>query len=201
MNIYCETNFILEIVFAQEQANYCKNIITLCKKNKLHIIIPAYSFAEAIYRIESQIKLQENFKKELNSQINHFSRTPQYTQQIKNFRKLDTFLTQNKEELKSRFEKCRADMVSNAEIIPLDSNTLKTTKSVETEYDLTFQDSIIFTSILSHLQQNSNMPSSFLNRNAKDFNTLEIKSKLNPLNCKIFTDFEKAFHYISSKIK
>ncbi len=201
MNIYCETNFILEIVFAQEQANYCKNIITLCKKNKVHIIIPAYSFAEAIYRIESQTILQENFKKNLNSQTNHFSRTSQYTQQIKNFRKLDTFLTQNKEELKSRFEKCRKDLVNNAEIIPLDDDTLKTTKSVESEYDLTFQDSIIFTSILSHLQQNNTVPSCFLNRNAKDFNTAEIKSKLALLNCKLIPSFEHGFSFISSQIQ
>ncbi len=200
MNIYCETNFILEIVFSQEQANYCKNIIALCKKHKAHIIIPAYSFAEATYRIESQTKLQENFKKELNSQTNHFSRTLQYTQQIKNFRKLDTFLTQNKEELKNRFEKCRKDLVYNAEIIPFDDHILKTTKSVEVEYDLTFQDSIIFTSILSHLQQNSNVPSCFLNRNNKDFDTLEIKSKLISLNCKLFTNFENAFKFIDSQI-
>jgi hypothetical protein len=201
MNIYCETNFILEIVFAQEQANYCKNIITLCKKNKVHIIIPAYSFAEAIYRIESQIKLQENFKNELNSQTNHFSRTSQYTQQIKNFRKLDTFLTKNKEELKNRFEKCRKVFMENAKIIPFDDYTLKTTKSVEVEYDLTFQDSTIFTSILSHLQQNNTLPSCFLNRNNKDFNTPEIKSKLTSLNCKLFTNFENAFKFIDSQIQ
>jgi PIN domain len=201
MNIYCETNFILEIIFAQEQADFCKSIMTLCKKNKVNIIIPAYSFAEAIYRIESQTKLQENFKKELNSQTNHFSRTSQYTQQIKNFRKLDTFLTKNKEELNSRFEKCRKFLVENAKIIPFDHDILETTKSVQAEYDLTFQDSIIFTSILSYLQQNSTVPSCFLNRNAKDFDTTEIKSKLTSLNCKLFTNFENAFKFIDNQIQ
>jgi PIN domain len=205
MNIYCETNFILEIVFSQEQATYCENIISLCNENKVNLILPAYSFAEAIYRVEKQKKLQADFKDELDPHIKHFSRTIKYNQQneqqIQKFKDLEKFLIQNNEELKIRFEKYRADLVGIAEILPLDSNTLATAETFQAEYDLTFQDSIIFTSIFSHLQQNSAVSSCFLNRNNKDFNTLEIKSKLTPLNCTMIPSFEHGSKFIDSQIK
>jgi predicted nucleic acid-binding protein len=205
MNIYCETNFILEIVFSQEQATYCENIISLCKANKVNLIIPAYSFAEAIYRLEKQISLQDSFIEDLDPHIKHFSRTVNYNQQneqqIQKFKDLEIFLRKNKEELKSRFEKCRNDLVSDAEIIPLDSHSLITAESFQTEYTLSLQDSIIFASTLSHLEQNNTASSCFLNRNASDFNTKEIKSKLEPLNCKLITSFEHGFSYISNEIK
>jgi predicted nucleic acid-binding protein len=205
MNIYCETNFILEIVFSQEQATYCENIISLCKANKVNLIIPAYSFAEAIYRLEKQISLQDSFIEDLDPHIKHFSRTVNYNQQneqqIQKFKDLEIFLRKNKEELKSRFEKCRNDLVSGAEIIPLDSHSLITAESFQTEYTLSLQDSIIFASTLSHLEQNNTASSCFLNRNASDFNTKEIKSKLEPLNCKLITSFEHGFRYISNEVK
>ncbi len=205
MNIYCETNFILEIVFSQEQATYCENIISLCKANKLNLIIPAYSFAESIYRLEKQISLQDSFIEDLDPQIKHFSRTVNYNQQneqqIQKFKDLEIFLRKNKEELKSRFEKCRNDLMSGAEIIPLDNESLSIAESFQAEYTLSFQDSIIFASTVSHLQQNNSTPSCFLNRNANDFNTREIKSKLELLNCRLITNFKNGFSYISNEIK
>lgn len=201
MNIYCETNFILEIVFAQEESIYCEKLISLCQRKKIRIILPSYSFAESIYRLENQIKLQNNFQKDLNSQITHFSRNSRNIQQIKTFSELDTFLNKNTEDSTKRLEECRKVLTKNAELISFDENVLKKVNSVKSKYDLTLQDAIIFTSILSHLQQNKASQSCFLNRNAKDFSTSEIKTKLKSLNCKLIPSFEDGLKFIDSQIK
>jgi predicted nucleic acid-binding protein len=201
MNIYCETNFFLEIVFSQEQSKYCEKIISLGEKKKIKIIIPAYSFAEALYKLEAQRKKRESFQRELNSQISQLAQTSQYNSQITNFRTLDTFLTQNIEEEKKRFEKCRKSLTKIAEIIAFDALTIEKAKPTATKYDLTLQDAIIFSSILNHLRQNNVSQNCFLNRNSKDFSQPSIVKRLKTLNCKFFADFEKAYNFIDSQIK
>lgn len=201
MNIYSETNFFLEIVFSQEQSKFCEKIISLARKKKIKLIIPAYSFAEALYKLEAQRKKRENFQRELNSQISQIAQTIRYNSQITNFRVLDTFLTQNIEEEKKRSEKCRKSLTKIAEIIAFDAQTIEKAKPIAANYDLTLQDAIVFTSILTHLQQNKATKNCFLNRNSKDFSQPSIVKRLKTLNCKFFADFEKVYNYINSQIK
>lgn len=201
MNIYCETNFFLEVVFLHEQSKYCEKIISLCRKEKANLIIPAYSFAEALYRLEAQRKDRESFRERLIFQLSQLTRTKKYNSQIKNFRALDTFLTQNIEEEKKRFEKYRKLLTKIAEIIVFDAQTIENARQIEKKYNLTLQDAIIFSSILNHLQQHKPSQSCFLNRNVKDFNTVDIKNKLQSLNCKLIPSFKDGFAFISSQIK
>ncbi|MGA9382849.1 MAG: hypothetical protein WBV73_29160 [Phormidium sp.] len=46
MNIYVETNFVLELVFQQEQWQSCEQILQLCEAGSAKLVIPAYSLAE-----------------------------------------------------------------------------------------------------------------------------------------------------------
>jgi predicted nucleic acid-binding protein len=201
MNIYCETNFFLEIVFLQKQSRFCEKIISLARKEKIKLIIPAYSFAEALYKLKAKRKKRESFLKELNSQLNELGQTAQYNAQINNFRMLETFLIQNIEEEQKRFEKCRKTLTKNAEIISFNEETIAKARLIETKYDLDLQDAIVFYSVLTHLQQNRASQNCFLNRNSKDFDNVDIKTKLNKLNCKFFPDFENAHNYINSQIR
>lgn len=201
MNVYGETNFFLEIVFSQEQSKFCEKIIALAQKKKIKLIIPAYSFAEALYKLESQRKKRENFQRELNTQISQLAQTIRYNSQITNFRVLDTFLTQNIEEEKKLFEKCRKSLTTCAEIISFDAQTIESAKKIAAKHDLTLQDAIVFTSIINHLQQNKAAQNCFLNRNSKDFSQPSIVKLLKNLNCKFFPDFENAYNYINSQIK
>ena len=201
MNIYCETNFFLEIVFSHEQSKYCEKLISLFRKKKANLIIPAYSFAEALYKKEAQRKERVNFREKLGFQLSQLTRTTQYISQIKNFRSLDTFLTQNVEEEKKRFEKYRKSLTKIAEIIAFKAQTIQEARQIESKYNLTLQDAIIFSSILNHLQQYKPSQSCFLNRNVKDFNTVDIKTKLKSLNCKFIPSFKDGFDFISNQIK
>ncbi len=46
MNIYVETNFVLELTFQQEQCTSCEQILLLCEAGYGQLVIPAYSLAE-----------------------------------------------------------------------------------------------------------------------------------------------------------
>lgn len=201
MNVYCETNFFLELVFSQEQTNCCEKIISLCRKKKIKLIFPAYSFAEALYKLEARSRERSNFKDQLNSQLSDLTRNSKNVSQIKSFRTLDTFLTQNIEEEKKRFEKHRKTLTKLAEVLAFDAQIIQEARQIESKYNLTLQDSIAFSSILRHLKKNIKDQNLFLNRNSKDFNTIDIKDKLKDFNCKFISSFKDGYSYILSQIK
>ena len=46
MNVYVESNFVLELAFLQEQCSSCEKILSLCEARRIQLLIPAYSLAE-----------------------------------------------------------------------------------------------------------------------------------------------------------
>ncbi len=54
MNIYVETNFILELTFEQEQSASCEQILQFCEAEQTKLFIPAYSLAEPHEKLSRQ---------------------------------------------------------------------------------------------------------------------------------------------------
>ena len=46
MNIYIESNFVLELALVQEQEASCENLLQVCEAGRAKLIIPAYSLVE-----------------------------------------------------------------------------------------------------------------------------------------------------------
>jgi hypothetical protein len=47
MNIYVETNFVLELAFVQEQHESCEQIIGLCEAGNATAVLPAFCISES----------------------------------------------------------------------------------------------------------------------------------------------------------
>ncbi len=54
MNVYVETNFVLELVFQQEQLVSCEQILQLSEAERIKLTIPAYSLAEPHEKLSRQ---------------------------------------------------------------------------------------------------------------------------------------------------
>ena len=69
MNIYVETNFILEIALTQEQHGACESILRLCEEKRGQLLIPAFSMAEShqalVRRHKRRRKLTDDLEWEL----------------------------------------------------------------------------------------------------------------------------------------
>lgn len=46
MNIYVESNYILELAWEQAQHTSCDGILTICESNKARLALPFFSVAE-----------------------------------------------------------------------------------------------------------------------------------------------------------
>ena len=200
MNVYVETNFILELAFEQEQQIECELILNLCEMGKINLIIPAYSLAEPHEKLIRQANYRKELQRNLDKELVQLRRTKSYSDRVGGIQNIASLLVQSTEEEKERFIKLRARFLNAAEIIPLTIEILREAASFESHYDLDPQDAIVFASVISHLQKNSSVMSCFLNKNIKDFDTPDIEEALKKNNCKMLPKFDSGHDFIRSKL-
>ncbi|KKD35528.1 PIN domain-containing protein [Limnoraphis robusta] len=200
MNVYVETNFVLELAFMQEQYESCLQIIELCRGNKIHLVIPAYSLVEPYEKMIRYEKNRRRLSGELKIELEQLGRSQSYSEQVNLFRDLTSFLVRTQEDQKQRLQDTITQLVQLAEIIPLNEEIILAAISFQTELDLTPQDSIVYASVISHLSNITGSNNGFLNRNSKDFGTPDIINSLASYNCRILFSFENGLGYIRSQI-
>ncbi|HVN28197.1 MAG TPA: hypothetical protein VMT64_06905, partial [Candidatus Binataceae bacterium] len=47
MNVYVESNFVLELTLSQEQYNSCERLLSLCEAGTHTLVLPAFSIPES----------------------------------------------------------------------------------------------------------------------------------------------------------
>ncbi|MBD2073087.1 DUF4935 domain-containing protein [Phormidium sp. FACHB-592] len=178
MNIYVETNFVLELTFEQEQCSSCEQILQLCEAGKAKLIVPAYSLAEPHEKLSRQARSRRELQQSLEAELRQLSRTAPYTSRIKSIQDIASLMIQSNEEERHRFVQCRARLLKVGEIIALNVNILCEAASYETTYDLTPQDALVYASVITHLRRDLPEQACFLNRNSKDFDSPDITDEL-----------------------
>jgi predicted nucleic acid-binding protein len=200
VNIYVETNFILELVFEQEQCASCEKILELCEAKKANLIIPAYSLAEPHEKLIRQANDRRKLQKSLDGELQQLSRTKSYKNRLDSIEDIRSLIVQSSQEIGENFAKYREYLVKIAEIIPLNADILLNAASAEKKHKMRPQDALVYVSILKHLQQNKPQQACFLNRNSKDFNDPDIVDELKSLNCRLITQFDGGYKFLQSKL-
>jgi len=78
VNIYVETNFVLELTFQQEQFVGCEQILQLFEAGYGQLVIPAYSLAEPHEKLSRQAKSRREIQQALDAELRQLSRTASY---------------------------------------------------------------------------------------------------------------------------
>ena len=95
MNIYVETNFVLELVFEQEQCASCERILELCEENKANLIIPAYSLAEPHEKLIRQANDRRGLQESLDKELRELSRTKSYKNRLDSIEDIKSLIVQS----------------------------------------------------------------------------------------------------------
>lgn len=200
MNIYVETNFVLEIAFEQEQCDSCERILQLCETEQAKLIIPAYSLAEPYEKLHRQAGKRRALQELLNAELRQLSRTMSYANRIKSIQDLANLMLQSNEEERERFTQCRERLFSVGQVIALTATILVEAASCETIDDLKPQDALVYASVISHLRRDQPQQACFLNRNSKDFDSPNIVDALNQLNCRMIPRFDHGYAFLQSQL-
>jgi predicted nucleic acid-binding protein len=200
LNVYVESNFVLELALAQEQHGSCEVLLRLAEEEQVRIILPAYSLAEPYETLKRRHLGRSEVKTTLDKEIRQLSRSANYALQVRDFGTVTSLLIDSGREEIQRLEATRARLLRRAEIIPFDSSILRSSSDLQAAYDLDPQDAIIFASILLHLARaESIMPSCFLSRD-KDFEDPDLVERLGRHGCKLLFRFDHGVGYVQSRL-
>jgi predicted nucleic acid-binding protein len=199
LNIYVETNFVLELTFEQEQCSSCEQIIALCEAGQATLILPAYSLAEPHEKLTRQSRNRRELQQLLEAELRQLSRTASYASRIQSIQDIASLLIQSNEEERHRFSQYRQHIFGFGEIIALTATILKEATECESNYDLTPQDALVYASVVSHLRSSKPQQACFLNRNSKDFDSPDIIAELNQLNCRMIPSFTNGLDFIQTQ--
>ncbi|MCU0533613.1 MAG: PIN domain-containing protein [Hydrococcus sp. Prado102] len=200
MNIYVETNFVLELTFEQEQCSSCEQILQLCETGEAKLIVPAYCLAEPHEKLSRQARSRRELQQSLETELRQLSRTASYVNRIKSIQDIASLMVQSNEEERHRFIQYRDRLLKVGEIVALNASIVIEAASNETTYDLTPQDALVYASVIGHLRHNLPQQACFLNRNSKDFDSPDIINELRQLNCRMIPRFDRGYSFIQSQL-
>lgn len=198
MNVYVETNFLLNLGLHQEGVDAATSILTSAEHGKIDLVIPAMALMEAITTMEAKRRERERVIKDLKDQASQLKRS-------KNLKPLESIeatigvlvnLNDNEavaiqESIQRALSCCRV-LSPTAAIMDLGIGA-------QHDRELQPQDSVIFASIYQDLKSMSTpVPSCFVSTDpdliGKIFETLKNH------NCKCFISFDEAQRYFDATL-
>ena len=200
MNVYVETNFVLELTFKQEQCLSCEQILHLCEARKIKLVIPAYSLAEPHEKLSRQARNRRELQQSLNTELRQLLRTTPYANRIKSIQDIASLIIQSNEEERYQFMQYRERLLNVSEVIALNARILGDATRYEATHDLAPQDALVYASVITHLQHDAPQQACFLNRNSKDFDSPDIIDELGQLNCRMIPRFDSGYRFIQSQL-
>lgn len=199
MNIYVESNFILEMALMQEEHQACADILDLCRQGRATLHLPAFAFVESRANLLWRKRERAQIQKSLELQLAQLGRSELFRADADTSRAIIPLLARSSVDEEARFNLAIADLLSQATIIPLTAETIRLARVYEDIFRQV-QDATVFASIVSHLSDARPVVSCFLNRNSEGFDITDVKRILADLNCRTLLSFRDGLSYIHSQI-
>ncbi len=196
MNVYVESNFVLECALLQGQWRSCEHILVLCETGAVHLIVPAYCLIEPYETLIRRHKRRRNTKQEIDSELGQIARTESYADRLGGFRDITELLIKSAEEEEERLHEVCSRLLGSAEAIPLDAPVLAKSAECRDRHDFSPQDSIVYASVLCHRAANPASRSCFINRDRRDFDDEDVAEELARYRCELLPDFDAGYRFL-----
>ena len=199
MNVYAETNFLLEIAFLQEEYESCEELLRNAKDGKIRLLIPTFSIGECYDVWVRRDRRRDELQTRVEGELREIARSAPYGDIQGESGEFISILTRSASEDKDRLDEILVRALEVVEVISIGADTIKSAINYQRDLGLSPQDSIVYASVLEHLQTSVAGPSCFLNRNANDFLIPEIRAELERYDCRLITSFENGLGFINSR--
>jgi predicted nucleic acid-binding protein len=197
VNVYVESNFVLQLALLQEFHANCDAIVKLCEAGRAQLVIPAFSLIEPYRTLGRHHAQRVRIKGDLDIELRQLARTSSFTERLADFESLTSLLIDSAEEESTRWESVRERLLRAAEVVPIDAEVLATASRQRHVYALEPHDAIVYASVLSHLERSGGVASCFINADAKDFDDPNLVAELADRHCKLIFRFDDGLRYLS----
>lgn len=198
MRVYAETNFLVELTLAQEEAAHCEEIISLCEAGAAELILPAFSLPEAYHALTGTHRQRVIFSNELVVQLDQFRRSATFSS-APEFKAVQRHLAESMQTESVRFVKYSDWSIANAKLIPLTLTVIQSSREWQNRSGLKLPDSVVLASVLADLVQSHSSDSCFITRDKDLSADPEVREKLRSLKCDIKPTFAAGVAYIRSR--
>lgn len=169
MDVYVESNFVLELALLQEQQESCESIVGLCESGEARLILPAYSLVEPYETLVRYEKNRKRLSNDLASEVKQLARSKPYKEDIDDILKITGFLVRSQEEETERLKNTLSRLLKTAEVVPLTLEILSAAMTYQIDHGLTPSDSVVYASVLEHLSASISKSKCFLKSKLKGF--------------------------------
>lgn len=200
MNVYVESNFVLELALRQAQSESCQTLVAAT--GQITLVVPAYSLAEPYETITRRRKERAQVKRDVDAALRQLRRTSGYSSDVDELRDLTSVLITSANEERFRLDAVATQLIEVAEVIPLDSRIIAESLKCQKDFDFSPQDALVYASVMSHVTSSSSVESScFLSRDARDFEDQSVIEELSEWKCRLLTDFDNGLGFVTSQLR
>lgn len=199
MNVYVESNFVLELALRQQQSESCQTLVDYAEKREITLVVPAYSLAEPYETIARQRKRRERVKREVDGVLNQLRRTDTYSARVDEFGDLTNLLISSANDEGRQLGSVIRRMLAVSEVIPLDKDIVAEALGCQADYGFSSQDALVYASVLRNIRRTNPGDSCFLNRD-KDFDDQSVVEQLASLDCKLLFSFDDGLNFVRSRL-
>jgi predicted nucleic acid-binding protein len=196
VNVFVETNFVLELAREQQEAPSCRKLASLARAKSIRLFLPAYSFVEPHETLTRRKLDREALRSQLSWELTQLARSERLSERASASQEVVKLLIESSEYEANQIEKVKQRLWQVCEVLPLDLKVLRTAAECQADYNLSAQDAIVFASIRTQLELDHAAVSCFISRNPRDFNDPDLSRDLASLNCKYFSSFTTALQFI-----
>jgi predicted nucleic acid-binding protein len=200
MIVYVESNFILELVRFQDEAEACSEILGLAAAGRIRLVVPAFSVAEPFDVVRRATADRHALRQAFDRHLRLLARTTTYRDRLAQAADIAALLTESSAAEADRLHDVLARVLDVAEVIPVNAETLRDALRAQREMALVPQDAVVFASVRRHAES-ADGAKCFLQRDAKDFVTPGIEQILRERDCRIISSFRGGRAFVLSHLE
>lgn len=200
MIVYVESNFILEVVLLQEEHESCERLIEWARAARIQLVIPAYSFVEPYETLRRRHGERARLAQSAREQLKLLRRSRSFATAAPDADSLERLFRESTSLEEERLEEVQANLLGCTTVIALAPGILESAGCARRDFDLSGQDSIVYASVVSHLEQHGSGESCFINRNSKDFDNPSLVEALGAYGCRLLPRFQAGVGYVESRL-
>lgn len=196
--LYVESNFVCELVFAQEARHECERVLELAEQQAIEVVLPAFSLAEPLETLGRRHGNRRQLQQGLQRELGQLRRSDHYREEIRGADLTADLLARSAQEDLSRLEAFYRRLGAACYFVALSPQVMSWAFDLQREFDLDMSDAVVLASVSSHLTDTS-IPVAFVTKNTKDFDDPGLTDYLESRRCRLLFTFGQALGYALSE--
>jgi predicted nucleic acid-binding protein len=200
VNVFVESNFVLEIALEQQEQAACERLLELAADGSIRLFVPAYSFVEPHETFTRRHRDRETLRSHITNELAQIARSASLAERARASQEVVALMAESVEYESRRLQEAKERIWLVATILSIDADVVQRAPDCQANFDLSPQDAVVYASIRGYLTTDHDDTSCFVSRNPKDFDDPDLRRELTDLNCRYFSSFSNAVQFIEHAV-